>query len=198
MSTLSSISLCMLLAAGASGCANAYADDRRDGRREYANGPGSAEPLASPAPPAPAAARDGETSRWMPTFETSFPEEASPAPTMAEWLKAPEAPDVRMMQSSCKAQRLREWYRVACPGQIEMISGQREGVSFECAASKDEGPSGCEPAAVRFPARRGDRRAFEIIVWGHWSLGPDAMVSEQFIDGDPAPLVAVHGIHGGL
>jgi hypothetical protein len=116
---------------------------------------------------------------------------------MAEWLAAPPARDVRNLDPGCKAQRVREWYRVACGIQIELISGQREGVSFECPTHSEE-PMGCEPSAVRFPARRGDRRAFQVLRFARWGPEPDSMVTEQFIEGDPAPLVSIHGIHGGF
>jgi hypothetical protein len=126
-----------------------------------------------------------------------FPEgPPSPEPTRAEWSKAPEAPEARVTEPGCKVLRLREWYRVEC-SEMELVSGNREGVSFDCQMEHKDQVS-CSVAAVVFPARRGDRRAFDSMAWTKWGMEPNAVVTEQFLEGDPYPLITMHGLHWGF
>src|SRR5262249_41689998 len=140
MNKLSAPALVVALAAAAVATHLARAAPGRD-PRDYAKGAASADPSAAPrepeADPKPAA---GEPRPWAPVRETAFPEGASPAPTRQEWEAAPPARDVRVTDPGCAAQRIREWYRIGCKRGplIEMISGDRRDVSFECRRSSAE------------------------------------------------------------
>lgn len=174
------------------GCNPAFADEKRPGPKPYASGAPSASATAMPAEPE-VKIIDGHKP-WAPTLDVAIPETPSAAPTKEEWASAPQAWEVRITDPGCKAQRVREWYRVDCGfGLSEMISGPREGVTFGCL--KTGGPSDfCDDAWVIFPARRGDVRAIQILRWGKWGPDPDAFLTEQFLEGDPCPQISVQGV----
>ena len=116
------------------------------------------------------------------------PAEPSPAPSKAEWLSAPPAADVRLTDPNCTARRIREWYRVECPDTyVSKVTGSTEGVSVGATTTP-------YVAWVVFPARAGDRRVFVMMAQTRWGLEPDAVVSEQWLPSDAAPIVTVTGM----
>lgn len=116
------------------------------------------------------------------------PDEASEPPTLLDWLKAPAAPEVRVTDPGCDAKRLREWYRVECRGRHgSLVTGERRGVKFGWNENDYR-------VWVTFPAKRGDVRVILLSRLGKWSVEPNAFVSEQWLEGDPAPLITVIGI----
>lgn len=117
------------------------------------------------------------------------PEARSPAPAKDEWASAPVAPEVRVTDPGCKVQRIREWYRFECnAAYASLVSGSREEVAF--------GPGRESYAAwIVLPARRGDARVLLFSTTSKWSIVPDAIVSEQWLEGDPAPLITVTGVY---
>jgi hypothetical protein len=199
MTTLHHPGITLALALAVAGCQNAYADTGRDPRQGYPPGASSADPgAASAPPPAPVAAPSGETP-WAPAFDVPFAAETSPAPSASEWKTAPIAREARVTDPGCKVRRVREWYQVECrfTPWVELISGTREGLSFGCRkAGVDQ--DHCEESWVVFPARRGDLRALEFFAWAKWGPSPDAILTEQFLEGDPGPVVTVGGLHWGF
>jgi hypothetical protein len=169
MSTESALvraSLVLAVAVAGTGCGTAYAD-------------GTTAPTGS------ASARPA----YVPLLDQPPPSaEKSPAPSKADWAAAPVAPEVRVTDPDCKATRLREWYRVECGDtHASLVGGTREGV--EVGRSEE-----LYRAWTVFPARRGDRRVVLLSRRSKWSIASDAIVSEQWLDGDPAPLITVIGI----
>ncbi|MEO5726371.1 MAG: hypothetical protein ABI134_22275 [Byssovorax sp.] len=185
---------CSLL--GALGCTSAHADEKKP----YPRPGGSAAPVTSasasavaPPPEKVADIVDGHKP-WAPTLDVVLPETASDPPTKADWASAPRAWDVRVTDPSCKAWRIREWYRFSCGSrEIEMISGSNENVTFTCQKTGRDSDS-CEEAAIIFPMRRGDRRAVEFLGWGKWGPEPDSILTAQFLEGDPHPLLSHQGL----
>lgn len=192
----SALLVCGLL--GAAGCNSAHADEKRPSPRPYGSGAPSASASASASPPEPAAKMVDGHSPWAPTLDVVLPDAPSAAPTREEWEKAPTAWDVRVTDPGCRAQRIREWYRVSCGvGVAEMISGPIVGVTFVCAKTSADSQV-CDDSAVIFPARRGDLRAVQFLRWGKWGPEPDAFLTEQYLEGDPAPLISLQGVHWGF
>lgn len=176
------------------GCNSAFADEKRPGPAPYASGAASANPSVSAKPAEPDAVLVDGHKPWAPTLDVVLPETPSPAPTKEEWVKAPRAWDVRVTDPGCKAQRIREWYRLSCgSGPVEMISGSREGLTFNCSLSTVDFPF-CDEASVVFPARRGDSRAVQFLRWGKWGPEPDAVMTEQFLEGDAYPQISLQGV----
>lgn len=138
---------------------------------------------------------------WVPTPpQLPFPETKSDRPTKKEWITAPMANEVRRTQTDCKVQRIREWYRVGCEGHVavSLVSGGRAGVDAGAIHLGDPDVSPSEVWVV-FPARRGDARVFQLFRWSKWAPGEaDAIVSQQYLDGDPHPLITVQGIRWGF
>ena len=183
---------CSLL--GAVSCNSAYADDKKPGPKPHGSGAPSAGAPASAAPLEPEAKLVDGHKPWAPTLDVVLPETASDPPAKEEWLKAPPAWDVRITDPGCKAQRIREWYRFSCGfGQAEMISGAREGVTFACVKTTADSEA-CDDSAIIFPVRRGDRRAFQFLRWGKWGPEPDALLTEQFLEDDPYPMISLQGV----
>ena len=188
---------------GISGCARAQADEKRpDPRGSHAPAPSasasaSALPAKDIAPPASSA-----RGAWDPDFSsTPVPTEPSKRPERSEWAAAPLATEARVTYDRCKVQRIREWYRVSCKLEhaAELISGSIEDVTVDCRHDAlDSDSSFCDEVYAIFPARRGDRRSFEVFALSRWGSAPDALISEQFIDGDPLPLVSVQGLRWGF
>lgn len=138
--------------------------------------------------------------RWVPAVDvTPPPEQPTPAPTRDEWQGAPVAREARVTEPHCDVYRLREWYRIACRHvAIQLVAGNRADVTFASrfASKGDERP---EEVSVVFPARRGDRRFFQVYTTSKWaSATPDAQASEQWLDGDPLPLITVQGLRWGI
>jgi hypothetical protein len=178
---------------GAASCNSAYADEKKPGGpKPY----GSGEPAtsASAAPPEPEARPVDGHKPWAPTLDVVLPEVASEPPAKGEWEKAPRAWDVRITDPGCSAQRIREWYRFSCGmGEVEMIGGSNEGVTFTCSKTTADSEV-CDDGAVVFPVRRGDRRAFQFLRWGKWGPEPDSLLTEQFLEGDPYPMLSLQGV----
>lgn len=117
------------------------------------------------------------------------PEARSPAPAREEWASAPAAPEVRVTDPGCKVRRIREWYRFECSAAYaSLVSGSREEVSFGHGRESYE-------SWIVLPARRGDARVLLFSTQSKWSIVPDTIVSEQWLEGDPAPLVTVTGVY---
>jgi hypothetical protein len=153
----------------------------------------SAAPSTLPPDEEPTPVAPGERPRHLPKLDgPPVPEEPSPKPTKQDWLGAPNADDVRITDPSCKAQRIREWYRVACGDEhVSVVSGKKTDLDID-----RSDPAG---AAVIFPARRGDVRLLTFAYFFKWGLVQDAVLSVQWLDGDPRPLITVLGVpHGGL
>lgn len=179
---------------GSVSCNSAYADEKKPYPKPYGSGAPSAGASASAKPPEPEAKPVDGHKPWAPTLDVVLPDVASDPPTKEEWVKAPSAWDVRLTDPGCKAQRIREWYRLSCGfGEVEMISGDSASVSFACLKSAIDSEV-CEDGAVIFPARRGDRRAFQFLRWGKWGPEPDALLSEQYLEGDTWPSISLQGV----
>nr|AYM52533.1 hypothetical protein [Aetherobacter fasciculatus] len=191
-----SLLACALLAslAGALGCNSAFADEKRPYPKGGSSAAPAAGPSASAAPPEPEPDLVDGHKPWAPTLDVVLPEAASAAPTKVEWASAPRAWEVRITDPGCKAWRIREWYRFSCGfGEIEMISGSNENVSFTCAKTQQDSEL-CSEAAIIFPVRRGDRRAVEFLAWSKWGPEPDSILTEQFLEGDPYPMISLQGL----
>ncbi len=121
---------------------------------------------------------------------------ASERPSFLDWRSAPDAPEVRVTQPGCRAQRLREWVRVDCGGHVgaSLVTGNREGVHFEQQVDRESDSSSF---TVVFPVRRGDRRVLELLRWSKWAPGvPDVIITEQWLEGDARALITVQGVRG--
>ncbi len=127
--------------------------------------------------------------------------EATPAPKPDEWKAAPV---VRLAHDveACRAYRVREWLKIHCAGfpaaGASLLAGTRTGVGLWVDPPRDaaDGMKTLRSAEVIFPVRRGDGRLFQIGQFGEGYDGPIAWnlaftVSEQWIEGDPAPIVTV-------
>lgn len=183
---------CSLL--GGVSCNSAFADEKKPSPKPYGSGAPSAGASASAKPPEPEARPVDGHKPWAPTLDVVLPDVASDPPTKEEWLKAPAAWDVRITDPGCKAQRIREWYRLSCGfGEVEMIAGGHEGVTFPCVKTTADSEV-CDDGAVIFPVRRGDRRAFQFLTWGKWGPEPDAFLTEQYLEGDASPSISLQGI----
>lgn len=160
----------------------------------------SASASVSALPPEPKPEVVGGHKPWLPAFDVAVPETPSDAPTKEEWASAKVATEARVTQPGCAVKRVREWYRVTCTSEtwIGLISGSREGVTFGCAKRSREDSNCSESVSVQFPARRGDRRAFELFSWGKWGPSPDAILMEQFLEGDPGPQISLQGARWGF
>jgi hypothetical protein len=135
-------------------------------------------------------APQSSTQRFSPDRAAEAPptDAKSKAPTKAEWASARDAAGARITDPKCRVQRVREWYRVGCDdGYVSFLGGSRDGVDV----GAREDPYG---AWFIFPARVGDVRAAEFLYRSKWSLAGDVIVSEQWLPGDPAPLITVEGI----
>jgi hypothetical protein len=148
----------------------------------------STAPSMLPPDEEPAPLAEGERPPHLPSFEGPLvPETTSEAPSRRDWLAAPNADDVRITDPSCKAQRIREWYRVACRDEhVSVIAGKK--TDLEIDRSNPEG------AAVIFPVRRGDTRLIAFAFFFKWGIVQDAILSVQWLDGDPRPLLTVIGV----
>lgn len=160
---------------------------------EVVYGDASASASADEAPPPIVSGRRP----WVPDTATpDIPNGATPKPAKAEWATAPDAPDVRITQPGCRAQRLREWYRVSCPLLFAMlIGGNRNDVEFGKFFEQKDDFSPPKEVWVVFPARRGDSRYFQLYTWSKWAPGePDAQLSESWLEGEPGPSITLQGV----
>jgi hypothetical protein len=188
------------------GCSTAQADDRRPMPGVPASAyPATSAPAqvasASESPSASASAAPSASNlRSVPATDVDpIPAERSQRPAKGDWESAPLAAEARVTEPGCKVQRLREWYRIHCKHLfIQLVAGTREEVEFGGYKSVPDSFSHDEVWAV-FPARRGDRRLFQLYRWSKWAPGePDAHGSEQWLEGDPLPLITVQGLRWGI
>jgi hypothetical protein len=131
---------------------------------------------------------EGDDDSLAPFTAEPWPEAPSPEPSRAEWR---DAPKVRLSRpgGGCKAKRVREWLRVECSGNyLLFVGGTRAGLSLSANPELEVTPT------MIFPVRRGDRRVVEL--GGGWKwMTPFAILSEQWLDGDPQPVVAVDNVY---
>ncbi len=166
---------------------------------------GVVDPEGAPPAPAPAEERDRPAAFALAAVLTPPPpppreapeiapppEDRSPTPTWPEWNTAEEVPLARAAKG-CKLFRVREWFRVHCAvsqlAQVTMSTGPREGVELT------ENRFG-EGGHIMFPARRGDRRVFEIDVLTYAykysaSWGTAVVATETWLPGDEAPTITI-------
>jgi hypothetical protein len=122
-------------------------------------------------------------------------DDRTPPPTRQEWESAPDAGLARLADPACSAKRVREWVRVTCDRyewNVVLLAGNKDGTDFVTPHDKDGNHDG--RAWLTFAVRRGDRRAMlfnRTVKWGFW---PDVLVSEQWLEGDPGPIVVVTGL----
>ena len=189
-----SIRALLLLCGLAAGCRAAHADPAGKSAPS-ASAYGSAPPSPSDLPPdeEPPPVASGARQPHRPNLDAPPPPEVeSPKPTTAEWSEAPEADDVRITDPGCKAWRLREWYRVVCRDtEVSVVTGTKKDLSIHASEQSAE-------TTVIFPARRGDRRLLVFAFPWKWGLIQDAILSEQWLEGDPRPLITVTGIPHGV
>jgi hypothetical protein len=128
--------------------------------------------------------------------------EESPAPKAEDWKSAAE---VRLLRhdARCKAYRVREWIKVHCAiagaSAVTQVAGGNKGVNVwvdNAAAELQSVGEKVRGAEIVFPCRRGDARYFELFSFRSGYLGPDgwdvtAHVSEQWVDGEPSPIVTM-------
>lgn len=138
-----------------------------------------------------------------PTLRESFaddppPRDASPRPTREEWRMA-TAMALDGASSRCRAQRVREWLRVRCEyvsaQEIALLSGRRDG-TFLAVQKRSADWFGDTAESIVISLRPGDRRVIALtgVEMGRYMTnGPstDALLSEQWVDGEPAPLVVL-------
>jgi hypothetical protein len=152
-----------------------------------------AEPVGSassaPDPSGTAAASPPARPAYVPDLDQPPPPaDPSEAPSALEWLKATAAPEVRVTDPGCSAKRIREWYRVECKGRhASLVTGERRGVKVGYNEND-------YTVWVIFPAKRGDVRVVVLARLSKWSVVPNAIVSEQWLEGDRAPLITVTGV----
>jgi hypothetical protein len=125
-----------------------------------------------------------------------FPEARSKPPNAREWKGAKEVSLTRS-HFRCDSWVLREWIRVECTipriGGAHLLAGNREGVGIQFSKKSDDDTFGA--VAIVFPARRRDRRVFQVVpLAGEWDgdVDPPVFVSESWVDGE-SPQIVVSG-----
>jgi hypothetical protein len=116
-------------------------------------------------------------------------EDRTPPPSRQEWASAPDAGLARISDPACSARRVREWVRVTCDRferNVVLVAGNKEGTDFGGAAGT---------VWATFAVRRSDRRVILFNRATNWSPQADALVSDQWLEGDPGPIVVVTGMH---
>lgn len=175
------------------GCGDAYADR---GPMPYGSSAAPSGSVSALPPESQAAVIDGHKP-WAPTpFQGVFPTEPSEKPKKAEWQNAPIAKEVRVTQPDCKVQRIREWYRFTCGGVgATLVTGSPKDVELTVERDQPGADSFPTGVVIVFPARRGDKRLLQTYRWSKWAPGQvDATLSEQFLEGDEAPLITFEGV----
>jgi hypothetical protein len=158
-----------------------------------------------PAPPS-AVLADGGSAPSSPVDPGAFAAdppsaEVTPPPKPDEWKAAPVVRLSRDVEA-CRAYRVREWLKIHCAGfpaaGASLLAGTRTGVGLWVDPPRDPGDEmkTLRSAEVIFPLRRGDGRLFQIGQFGEGYDGPVAWnlaftISEQWIEGDGAPIVSV-------
>lgn len=176
----------------------AYPD--KGGKKGAADPASEASAQLSAALEAPAASAVDGHKPWVPVRDVPpVPTEDSPVPTKAEWDASPIAKEVRVTEPGCRAQRIREHYRIVCNrhAAIELIAGTRKAVTFgEFRESVDAWRP--EEVWVVFPAKPGDRRFLQVYRRNKWGKALDAQISEVFLEGEPFPRITVQGHRFGI
>lgn len=152
-------------------------------------------PASSVAPPPPVTPAGTSLAADPPSAEVT----AAPRPD--EWKNAPA---VRLSHDvdACRAYRVREWLKVHCAAfpaaGVSLLAGPRAGVQLWVDPPRDpgDGMKTLRSAEVIFPVRRGDGRLFQLGQFGEGYDGPVAWnlaftLSEQWIEGDSAPIVSI-------
>jgi hypothetical protein len=127
--------------------------------------------------------------------------EASPAPKPDEWKSAPSIKLDHDVET-CKAFRVREWVKIHCTdfpaAAVSLLAGTRTGVEMWVDQPKDPKEPMKTPRSAQaiFPVRRGDGRIIQIGQFGEGYDGPIAWnlaftISEQWIEGEKAPIITV-------
>lgn len=123
----------------------------------------------------------------------TIPTEESPSPKLDDWKKADEVL-LERQPANCKAHLIREWLKVHCMlhvGGVAEIAGSNKGVLTWAEPGEHMKDRGAE---VVMPLRKGDARYFEAfeLIQAYaeldWTLG--LTISEQWIDGEPGPIVS--------
>jgi hypothetical protein len=84
---------------------------------------------------------------------------------------------------------VREWLRLECTGNhLAFAGGTRAGLSISANPTLEVTPT------IVFPLRRGDRRVIQLGEGWKW-LTPFAVLSEQWLEGDPQPTVVVDAVY---
>jgi hypothetical protein len=127
------------------------------------------------------------------------PEETKSAlPKPDDWKDAVRRYVAIRSEYVCTLQRLREWHRINCEcanSTVGLVTGTRDGVLVWATE---------ERAQVIFPARRGDRRVFEVRPHEKWVSGlgpygspgqqpggPPIVFSETWLEGEDAPTLVI-------
>jgi hypothetical protein len=149
--------------------------------------------VAVPKPPSTGGTADGAA--YGPTTDgprpvvVAFPTTESPRPKPAEWKEATPLPLARASDPRCRATRIREWVRLECRvfgTSSTLIAGGRAGVGLWLEET------GAFASFIELPVRRGDRRIFQLNgSAGRYGEEPVAIVSEQWVDGEAAPIITV-------
>jgi len=160
----------------------------------------AARPVSSVAPSAPPALPAELVA--APSLDADPPgAEVTPVPKPDEWKAAPVVRLARDVDA-CRAYRVREWLKIHCAGfpaaGASLLAGTRTGVGLWVDPPRDpaDGMKTLSSAEVIFPVRRGDGRLFQLGQFGEGYDGPIAWnlaftISEQWIEGDRAPIVSV-------
>jgi hypothetical protein len=123
-----------------------------------------------------------------------LPAERSPSPKLPEWAGAVRvAPSRRSAAgASCRADVVREWLRVKCPGEtfaLSLLGGDSDGVAFWIDAATKEG-------VALMPLRRGGKHVVQL--WkagtdrtGGFAPQPSLLLQEYWIEGAAAPVLTL-------
>ncbi|WP_437680734.1 hypothetical protein [Sorangium sp. So ce131] len=188
----------------AAGAAAGTADALRAGQGEAERAAGAAD-----APRAGQGQAEGAAAAASPPGLSGSALEAAPPaaertarPSAAEWADAEPVLLARSTTpAACKARRRREWLRLDCAAPalavVKTLGSSAGGEPVRVDAPRGGDTDGGFPGGVSlvFPVRRGDRRVIEILsaevgYRGASGLVPSVVISEQWIDGDPGPLVS--------
>jgi len=131
-----------------------------------------------------------------------WPREASAIPTQDEWKNAITVKPARVdhLARACRFSRVKEWLKIHCPklhtSAISVLGGSDKDVHMWIAPVHEL--EGTKPGAdIIFPVRPGDRRLIQVLEFGEAYAGPghpvlSFTISEQWIDGEAAPIVVAY------
>ena len=143
----------------------------------------------------------------LPAFDAEpFPEEKSKAPKPAEWKEAPRVRLSRVAERArdCRAYRVREWMKIHCDrlvAALRLLAGSTDGIALwiweqPSGATESDFFNHGHGADVIFPARRGDRRIFQVIdidfgEYEGWGTGPGVLIEERWPESAKSPEIAL-------